>query len=341
MVLSRIKKIEGLDLFNLHDPEKDVKPRSWICAGGDRLKNKFIDLIIEVSTSCQLSKSAIFRLIAKNLNCSFSNIKRVVYRKKIIPLPVMSEFLNLWAVYLNKSDVELLDKKKDLQDSFEILKSNFSLAKPMRAVKKLSIDLAKICGAHAADGWIGVRKRRNGYLSYDFALREKDKKAVLAFKNWVESEFGLNSIINNRSQGCYSIEFSNKIFLRYLHLFFDFPYGKKSNIVKEPSIIKNSSLEFRKAFALGVMTFDGGMCKKNIQFTTKSKALRDSIFEVLNLDGIKGVYVTASHDKLERWKLYSSKSKRNKEFISWLDYFEKGTDKYDRLSNLIITNNAI
>lgn len=338
MELDDNKEIREFDLFRLHDNE-DIKPNSWICAGGRNLKIILIRILVEICDSTNISKTSIMETVAKNLNCPFSNIKRVIYPRKTIPLPVILELLNLWSIKLNKSEAELIDKKKELQVSFEILKSNFSLAKPMKANKKLSLNLAKICGAHAADGWINIRHRRNGYLSYDFALREGDIKSVKAFKNWIKIEF--DCTINKRLPGCYSIEFSNKIFLRYLHMFFGFPYGKKSDIVDEPTIIKSSNLNFRKAFALGVMTFDGAVCKNNVGLVTKSKNLRDSLIEIVQLDKITRVYFPYCPDKLNRWRFYSSRSRKNKEFISWLNYFEKGTDKYYRLSCIIKRNNNV
>ena len=157
------EEIKEFDLFKLHDLNLDIKPKSWICVSGKGLKEKLFKLLIEICDSNQISKSSVIRQIAQNLNCPFSNIKRVIYCRIRVPLPAILELLNLWSTKLNKSEIELINKKKELQNSFEILKSNFSLAKPMKAVKKLSINLAKICGAHAADGWINVRQRKNGF----------------------------------------------------------------------------------------------------------------------------------------------------------------------------------
>tara|TARA_B100001971_G_C18211428_1_gene550956 strand:- start:680 stop:1708 length:1029 start_codon:yes stop_codon:yes gene_type:complete len=338
MDLKNNQKLERFDLFKLHDPHIDVRPKSWICAGGENLKSKLFELLNEICDTKRVSKSSIMRSIARNLGCCFSNIKRTMYIRKIFSLPIIMELLDLWSTKLNRSEMELIDKKKELQDSIETLKSNSSLARPVKAVKRLSIDIAKICGAHAADGWIDRRIFPDGFYGYYFTLRDGDKRSVIAFRNWIKNEFGIECRINNRYRRCYSIEFLNKIFLRYLHVFFGFPCGKKSDIVQEPNLIKNSNFELRKAFALGVMTFDGAVCKDRVELLMRSRSLRDSIFKIVNLGGIRKIYSTPHPDKLDRWRLYSSRSVKNEEFMNWLDYFEQNTNKYNRLLGIIKRN---
>src|SRR3989344_1828170 len=57
----------------------------------------------------------------------------------------------------------------------------------------------------------------------------------------------------------WGIRFHSRIISRYLSKFFDFPSGCKQYTVKEPEIIKNSPLAYRKAFALGSLTFEAGI----------------------------------------------------------------------------------
>lgn len=323
------------DLFKLHSPE-DKTPKSWICVSGSGLKEKLNTIVDEIKVSSNVSKSHIFRILAKELGCPFSNVKRRIYCRNTFPLIIILNLLNLWKNNLHKSEEEFISEKKKIQDTFAYFKCNSSPAKFVKAVKFLSPTLAKINGAHAADGWMTARKRKNGFVTYDYALREECKIAVLAFQKWASDEFEFTTKVNDRAQGCYSIEFVNKIFVRYLHIFFGFPYGKKSQIVKEPEVIKNADFVFRKAFALGVMTFDGAVCKnKCIELVTKSKCLRDSIFEILMLDGIKNIKAVDHPDKFDRWLFYSSRSIKNPDFIKWLSYFEKDTNKYNRILSVI------
>jgi hypothetical protein len=331
---SRGLKME-LNLYDLHIP-KDVASKSWICVSGGGLKEKLHFILNDISEHANIPKTEIFRIIAQRLSCPSSNVKRRIYCRDNFPLIMILALVDIWRTKLNKSEQEFINKKQELHNTFGYLKCNSNLGKPVKAVKSLSVELAKICGAHAADGWMNWRKRENGGIVYEFALREQDKGAVSAFRKWVYNEFSIITYINDRQPGCYSIEFTNKIFVRYLHIFFDFPYGKKSNIVKEPNIIINSDLNIRKAFAFGVMTFDGGVSKNGtIELMTCSKQLRDSIFEIIKEAGIFNATSVSYHDNFKRWRFYSSRSIKNPDYLRWLDFFEKDTHKYQRILNMV------
>ncbi len=323
------------DLFKLHDFHIDKGPNSWICAAGKGLYSKINNLLMDLEKT--YSKKKISDIISRKLCCNNSIIEKRFYNmKNWFPLPIIIELLNAWKLELNKSDSDYLAKKEEINNIFEFLKVNCSLSKKVKAVKIISRDLAKICGAHAADGWMNFRYRPNLGYSFQYALREGYFRAVLRFQIWLKKVFELNTkITHGRCGDCYSIEFDNKVIIRFLHVFLDFPYGEKSNIVDMPEIIKKANISIKKAFALGVMTFDGCVGKSRIELMIKSKALRDSIWEVIQTDNLRGTS-TNYPDKYNRWRFYSSYTFHK--VSTWLDYFEISSEKHIKLLNQIVQN---
>jgi hypothetical protein len=113
----------------------------------------------------------------------------------------------------------------------------------------------------------------------------------------------------------------------------EFPSGCKQYTVKDPEIIKNSSLELRKAFALGALTFEGGVgMKHQVEFCVVSKCFRDSISEILRLHEIKHtIMVKQSNAYWRFWSNYLGKENT----VKWLEFFEPKTEKWHKLNDSI------
>jgi len=100
-----------------------------------------------------------------------------------------------------------------------------------------------------------------------------------------------------------------------------------------PEVVKNANISIKKAFVLGVMAFDGSVGKRRIELMIKSRALRDSIWKIVQTDNLKGTS-TSYPDKYNRWRFYSSY--RFYKEPAWLNYFEIGSEKYIKLLNHMI-----
>jgi len=129
--------------------------------------------------------------------------------------------------------------------------------------------------------------------------------------------------------GGYYVLFSNKIMGRYLKNVFDFPIGKKSDIVDAPRVIKNALFSIQKAFVRGAMQFDGSVKRKGtIAFSTNSKKLLNFFLNILRKDKIKGAAWVRKRRKKELGFEFSPTKQ-------WLSYFIEGTLKYQRLYEYI------
>ncbi len=148
-------------------------------------------------------------------------------------------------------------------------------------------------------------------------------------KNDLNTLFGLRlNLKREKSTNAYILETKNKLLVRYLHIFFDCPYGKKSRIIDEPQIIKQSTEKNRLAFARGVLTFDGGVSRdKTVKLQLYSPALIFSVMEILTLHAI-----SFTHCKTKRgsYQIQSSGDIR-----AWLNAIEEKTEKWNKLKSLI------
>lgn len=301
----------GLDLFKLHDLEKDDAPKKWICAKGKNLKAE-IKKIIEYLNESRFSNPKLIKHFVNKLNISSASADRLVYlRKEWLPLVFIEEALSL----AGKSD-----QKLSVLNEIEFLKANQPPLRFIKAAKKLTPNLCKIAGAHAADGTM-----HNNF----FCITDGYKSNIDAFKNWLKEEFGVEYQTTKISANEFGISFNNKVFTRYLNKILGFPSGNKVYFVKEPDIIKNSTIELRKAFALGALTFEAGVgISRQIEFCVSSKEFQKSICEILGLLDIK--YTKMERQSNGYWRFWS-KRLNQEEAKKLLNLFEPETEKWFKL----------
>lgn len=306
----KLKNIILLDLFRLHNSIKDDVPRKWIVVKGNNFKISLKKLIKELESK-GISNTYFVKHLMKKFNISIASAERLVYLKKDwFPLIFIKELLKL----LGKKDM-----KFEIQKEIKFIKTNQPPEKILIAPKQLSVNLCKIAGAHAADGTI--------HKNY-FCITDRYKDNISAFRKWLDKEFNLEAKIERISDNEWGIRFHNKVFTRYLNLL-SFPSGCKQYTVKEPDIIKRSSLEFRKAFAIGALTFEAGIgIKHQIELCVASKGFRDSINEIMRLHDIK--HKSMKKPSSSYWRLWSN-TLTKEEAKKWSEFFEPKTEKWFKL----------
>ena len=304
------------DLFKLHVPEEDKDPKwSWIRASGKDLSPLVYSLIKELT----------------NKNGTNNTAKKI---KKLVPRLSLESILNyFWSKYerfplvfleaLSEQFKNSMEIKQKIQDKIEILSISRYDSKPIKSVRKLSLTLCKIAGAHAADGSL--------WGEYNYQLIDGDRLAVMQFSKWLEEVFGYKiNPVKTKGKNSYHVYFKSRIIGRYLNKFLDFPIGRKCEIVKEPIIIRKSPVKFRKAFALGVMTFDGGVdCRGMAALSGKSKGLVGNVHQILIKDQIN-----VSPLKYFQYKeqYYFQSNYRDPKL---LQYFDNQSSKWYRLYELV------
>ena len=296
-----------LDLFKLHDSKDTTK--NWILCKGKALKIELKNLIEKTN----LSNSQLIRHLINKLNISEPTADRLVYlRREWYPLIFINELVSI----ANTS-------KYETQDKIEFLKSSRPPVRECKAVKELTISLCKIAGTHAADGTM-----RDSYI----AITDYHKSSILVLINWF-NEFGYIPKLMQIGENEWGVKFHSRIISRYLTKFFDFPSGCKQYTVTEPEIIKNAPLDFRKAFALGALTFEAGIgMKHQVEFCVSSKDFRDSISDILTR--LEVPHISMEKQSSNYWRLWS-KALSQIEALKWLELFEPNTEKWFKLNDYV------
>ena len=101
--------------------------------------------------------------------------------------------------------------------------------------------------------------------------------------------------------------------------------GKKSRIVDAPKLVKNGLFTIQKAFARGLIQFDGSVrMNGNVALSTNSKQLLNFVLSTFKKDKLEG-NIWESKNRKGELGFESPPAKK------WLTYFIKGTQKYRRL----------
>ena len=302
-------KINLFDLIN----ENEKRPGSWIMAKGEKL-NEILKPLISISAIKFSSKREFIRYLQNKFNISHSTSNRFIFLKKEWhPLFLIKEVANL---------VNIPHLK--IQENIDFLKMNKPPIKVYKAIKELTKDLCKIAGAHTADGTLHENF---------FRINDGYRSNLFAFNSWIKNVFRIEYPVKKISEKEWCIEFHSGIISAYLRKIFGFPSGMKQYNVSEPEIIRNASLDFRKSFALGALTFEAGISMKSqIELCVSSKAFRDSIAEILNLLDIK--FTKMQNKSRKYWRLWSNKLSKE-EAKKWIGLFEPKTEKWFKLNDYI------
>jgi hypothetical protein len=174
------------DLFDLHVIEEDNRPKSWICANGKKLQFLLNQTINEIISKGKKSRRELAKMIANELDCNLYTVYNYLRgKRKFIPLILILKILEIYKNFCNKTINDINYLKEEFQEKIELLKNNTSISIPIKATKKLTTNLARIAGAHAADG--------NMTLIVTFSSKTKGK--LINFKNLLKRKFS-NKIID-------------------------------------------------------------------------------------------------------------------------------------------------
>jgi len=169
----------------------------------------------------------------------------------------------------------------------------------------LTPELAEICGIHAGDGYLRMRKQNKGEIDISGHLEEKDYyyNHVIPLFNKV---FNLNIKGRYFSRGSYGFVIYNKKVAQLLNEL-GFPFGNKSKIVEVPKqILESNEKILYTRFLRGLFDTDGCLYFQNrktgknytefkrkhnyypiISLTSVSKLLMESIGFMLKELGLK------------------------------------------------------
>jgi transposase-like protein len=365
------------NLLSLHQLE-DKHPRSWICIKGTDLSTTVRNLTKEIISTRKWTNNFLYTRIADELGCAVNTVaNKFSLPNQYYPIAILSEMLRL-----NKRKAIY---ERELEKNTQYLKVNSASAKPIKAVRVLTNELASIVGAFMADGSLSAQttfeanneadakiisatliksgiKHSNGvsrtrdrfYVSIQvnptnytalrnivcgtlrsyasqthnsIELTDEYEDSVRAFGRWMGHVFGISSRSLKKRGNAWQIIFSNKIIARYFMSLFKIIPGPKTFTANEPKPIRASGLETRKAFARGVLMFDGCVTKnRTVALSVKSEKLRDSIRDIWHRDGVN--FGVSQNKKRGEWTLFSTKQNTLEKLLA---YFQENTQKHKLL----------
>ncbi len=300
-------------LFNLDT--NFYLPNSWLWCkfNVSNLKQAYIK-VLEKET-----QKTIAQLIATKLRCGRSTIEKHLITLKeaekecSLPIIVVEELIQ----YI---DPTIKDK---INVDISLLFYTNQKSKPIKAVHSLSIELAEIMGAFAADGYFHESKS-----DYYIKVTEGNKDTIIALADKLEQVFEYEPRFTF-ADNAWNLWIKNKVICKYFKCMFGFKPGKKSYTICMSDIIKED-LELQKAFVRGVFTFDG--CIKtngNVSLSTKSKALIDDVVRILETENIS--YRSRFDEKNNFWNLESNSGRNPALLNQWKEFFFLDTIKYKRI----------
>lgn len=127
---------------------------------------------------------------------------------------------------------------------------------------EMTPDLAEICGIHAGDGYLRMRKGGKGEIDISGHLEEKEyyDNYIVQLFNRV---FDLNLKGREFSRGTYGLVIYSKKIAKFFNEL-GFPFGKKSLIVQVPKqIIESGNKILYGRFLRGLFDTDGGLYFRN------------------------------------------------------------------------------
>jgi len=176
------------------------------------------------------------------------------------------------------------------------------------------------------------------WFTYGINVTEGYEDNLKAFSRWIKNVFDIEvKVKKHGTKKAWRVDFDNKIIARYFMRFFDFPADAKTYIVEEPRVIRNAPLEYRQAFLLGLMTFEGYTpCRqKGVGFSSKSKMLADSVYEIMIKSDIPVKQV--KKDNYDRF-ICDSRTLYGEDLEKALNVFERDTEKWFRIKRSLERN---
>ena len=282
-----------MDILQLHHP-KDTEKSSVRAFGGLDLNKMFDELCRIYMDKTKTSYKNLAKEIFKVNPNSIQNWRGANPKYKNghpVPLWAISKILQINALKGKEEHINFVKNIKYLQCG--------RVSEVTNAQIYLTTELAKLCGAHAADGSLSMLKER-GPLSAKWDLGDQEKANIEEAIRWLETSFGFKPVIIQKGKMSY-IWSNRQVISRYLTQIFDFPIGNKTETVSMPKILSgndNRILErgdeeilsnLQLEFAKEVINFDGHSTLSGVVqtgFGSKSKKLLEDVKNVFQREGI-------------------------------------------------------
>ncbi len=320
--------LDEFDLFKLYIPELDKVARSQIRVKGKYLLQEVNKILTDLANK-GFKITPISEEISVKLNCHRSTVlKMFTGKNKWISIAVLTEILEMYKK-LRQLSIDETDRiKYCMQNAFEYFMASNKKPEYCKVVLSLNTTFAKIIGAYQADGWM-IKQFCGEGCTYKILIVDHYKANLNAFSDWVYEVFGLKPLVKKaRNADAWIVQVSSKVIGRYFEVFVGFTKGIKSHLPM-PTLIKNASLDIRRNYLCGHLTFEGSVeLSQIVSLGIKSEMLRDDIFSTLKELNIKS-------KKEDRNGVYyiRSGSMHAGDLTKWMNIFEIYSHKWYKLKD--------
>ena len=198
-----------------------------------------------------------------------------------------------------------------LEEIPEISFSNYDIKREIEVPKKLTTELAYLCGILAGDGHIS-KDDKDGGVRYSISCggNPKDEKEFydINIKRLMKELFNVNINPKDLGDGTYGFRYESKGIVQFLTKIICLPRGKKYKSIKIPEIFLEDK-DMILSFVQGLFDTDFGLCLTRrkgsepyypqICFDSKSESFTKEVWQALKSFGLefKGkVYMVYDED---------------------------------------------
>ncbi|MEK6958601.1 MAG: hypothetical protein AABW59_01005 [archaeon] len=291
---------------------------------GKNCRAIFNELVADVCKAKSCSKWSLSKELSIFYNSERSTMPKFLSGKDYFPVYLVSKLIEFLNEESKQKYVRLFNESVQY---FKVGTSHGWLKFP----REMSAELAWLCGAVAADGWI-TREKSGGER---IGIVDFHRKALIKASNYFEKCFGFKPAVKKHgTKNCWQIVFRSKPIILFFTTYLGFHHGVKVYDTCEPLVVKES--DFRLDFASGVLSFDGSVALDGVvSLGVVSENLAKDIFEILIEAKLKVVLKKEVKKKQTVFFVKSEGLLQHKDSKKWISVFGADIEKGQRLDALV------
>ena len=318
------KKIYSMD-FDLFKLGKFENINQSAYLKGENCRAIFDELVADVCKVKSCSKWGLSKELSVFYNSEKSTMPKFLSCKDYFPVYLVSKLIEFLSEETKQKYVHLFNESVQY---FKVGASHGWLKFP----RNMSAELAWLCGAVSADGWIS---KDAVYGGERIGIIDFHRKALVKASDYFERCFGLKPIVKrHQKENCWQVVFRSKPITKFFTTYLDFHYGVKVYDTCEPLVVKNSN--FRLHFASGVLSFDGSVALDGVvSLGVASENLAKDVFDILTEAELE---VVLKKEVKKRQTIFFVKSQgllKHKDSQKWISIFGIDIEKGQRLDSLV------
>ena len=343
----------GVNLFDLHDPERDACLRKCLRIYGV-LPKHCSNLKKNVSGA---HKQAIW------FNKSLRKINKKLKKKigfdwtkewiEIIPYEIKGGAIKDWFCGRSSPPLIAIEKLKELgceNEVNEIFKKAKYVSSTTRDVtcvpKELTLNVAYLTGLILGDGCLpNIFRSKQKNFEYGIVLfGEHEEFFKLKIIPLIKEMFKVDKIKLYYKRSCWKVEKRNKVMFRFFTKFIGLQCGKKAINARVPKLIFSSDKTIQIAFIAGLIDSDIGKHCGGMGCTFRSEAFVEDLVELMHILGVNakkgGTYLIKTKYSQTDFRIPKSEVKALKDILSQ-NYLPKRIDRLKAIKELCVGTKTI